>query len=158
MGSILVRLAAYEETGLTPAEAAKLAKERRELDAAISRLPVVDRLPKEDYDPAEDAIWEAHLELAKYREAEREGRIVVLPCKVGDIAYTYREYGNQKAIEEHEITGFDFRGGDSKYYSGWSVHAKGCNVGPRIRDLGKTWALTRKEAEAALTERMEKDV
>ena len=29
-----------------------------DFDAIIARIPIVDKLPKEDYDPEEDALWE----------------------------------------------------------------------------------------------------
>lgn len=58
------RLAAYEETGLTPGEIKSMQEEH------FSGLEMAK-------------LHSALMELKKYQEADKEGRVAVLPCKVG---------------------------------------------------------------------------
>ena len=58
------RLAAYEETGLTPGEIKSMQEEH------FSGLEMAK-------------LHSALMELKKYQEADKEGRLAVLPCKVG---------------------------------------------------------------------------
>lgn len=64
-GPAIDRLAAYEATGLEPEEVAKFAKYERETKLLIKDLN----------------------DLMAYRMAEQEGRLLVLPCKVGDTVF-----------------------------------------------------------------------
>ena len=102
------RLAAYEDSGLSPEEVQKMAM------------------------------------------AKVEGRLVVLPCKVGDIVYADC-YGDIIGCEVHQI---EMRTGKPTQYI-----ARGDDEGygtPEIdfvgEDIGKTVFLTREEAEKALQE------
>lgn len=66
------RLAAYEDTGLTPKEVTALGE-------------LFDYALKESKTLAEQLTLLHHIrELA---EADKDGRVVVLPCKVGDTVY-----------------------------------------------------------------------
>lgn len=65
----IFRLAAYEDTGLTPAEVSAMVKDWSNLCTTIGECGGIDRLR----------------ELA---EADKDGRLVVLPCKPGDTVYT----------------------------------------------------------------------
>lgn len=58
------RLAAYEDTGLTPGEIKSLQEEH------FSGLEMAK-------------LHSALIELKKYQEADKEGRVAVLPCEVG---------------------------------------------------------------------------
>lgn len=77
--------------------------------------------------------------LADYEDLEEQGRLIKLPCKVGDTAY--------------EITGATTHGYDWKYltYEKAYVHGTVFNLG-RLYDIGKTVFLTKSEAEAKLKE------
>ena len=66
--------------------------------------------------------------LAEYETAEEEGRLVVLPCKVGDTMYVLRQSWN-----------------------GWNIDKKKFSYG-MIGKFGKTVFLTRGETEKALKE------
>lgn len=119
----LEELKAYRATGLTPEK--------------IQEFKSVDR-------------WNntAEQELDKYVQAEKDGRIVVLPpVKVGDTAF----FIINAAIYEGRI-----------YYIRWEHHSTfgiqglmsadglgGC-VGAKLSDFGKKVFLSREEAEAAL--------
>lgn len=102
------RLAAYENTGLSPesVEALKLSI----MGKAVSEITEFNGLPID--------------RLRELAEADKEGRVVVLPCKVGDTAYRLQY------IEETP----------GRYVVGW------------VADVGKTIFATRKEAELALKE------
>lgn len=118
------RLAAYEDTGLTPGVCAEYKKFEDEVVASGKTFG----------------------RLVELLHADKAGRFAVLPCKVGDTVYQLRK----------------------------KTHARGIGISPRIvssacvwadgsyalthqgmlycqdRDLGKTWFLTREEAEKAL--------
>lgn len=122
------RLAAYEDTGLEPAE---WAADLRALDA-YRALGSVDRLR----------------ELA---QADREGRCVILPCKRGDTVWFIKSAFSVAAfpIEANHVSirGIDCDG-DVLYaaitdYNKIERHFKSS-------DISKTVFLTRAEAEAAL--------
>jgi hypothetical protein len=91
-------------------------------------------------------------ELKRYKQAEQEGRLVVLPCKAGDIVYADC-YGDIIGLEVHQI---EMRTGKPTQYI-----ARGDDEGygvPEIdftgEDIGKTVFLTREEAEKALQGRL----
>lgn len=109
---ICERLAAYEDTGLEPDEVNALQKDWSDLCTVIGECGGIDRLR----------------ELA---EADKDGRIVVLPCKVGDTVYR---------LQYIEQTHGRFVVGvaEIKFALLW------------LEEFGETVFLTREEAEAAL--------
>ena len=76
-------------------------------------------------------------------EADREGRCVVLPCKVGDVVYV-PDRNNMKVLKK-EVRQVSFN-----HHGKWVVFV-GCIV-VDIGEIGKTVFLTRKEVEAVLEE------
>ena len=73
--------------------------------------------------------------------ADKDGRLVVLPCKVGDDVWFVRKFGKRRCIKKAEVhcINIDYRGEvfiSSRRISGGYV--------------GETVFLTREEAEAAL--------
>lgn len=97
--------------------------------------------------------------LAEYETAEEEGRLVVLPCKVGDVVYAiedkYYEYLYHKGIQKGHVCRFEY---DKEWFA-W-IHIDGCNkdlqIAYKTSNFNQTVFLTREEAEKALEE-MEKD-
>ena len=91
--------------------------------------------------------------LAEYEEAEEQGLLVRLPCKVGDTVYvTEPRYYNgavHTGIQYGKAYGFEF---DEE----WIVWVHLADDNPHsgnaypIADIGKTVFLTREEAEKAL--------
>lgn len=80
------RLAAYEDTGLTPEEINDLASVREispEAEYAINKHAdnIIERLDKLLHQTDDDA------RLRELAEADKDGRLMVLPCKVGDTVY-----------------------------------------------------------------------
>ena len=99
--------------------------------------------------------------LAEYETAEIEGRLVVLPCKVGDAVYTiedkYYEHLYHKGIQKGHVCRFEY---DKEWFA-W-IYIDGCNkdlqIAYKIRNFNKTVFLAREEAEKAMKEKeMESD-
>lgn len=125
------RLAAYEDTGLTPAEVSALVKDWSDLCTIVGECGGIDRLR----------------ELA---EAGRDGRLVVPPCKVGDRLY---EVTGRKTISVYKVKAI--RVELFGLFIEWDIvegfvwqSLSGINAG----EIGKTVFLNREEAEKALEE------
>ena len=112
------RLAAYEDTELEPAMCANY---KTFEDEAISKGVPFKRI-------------------VALMEADRAGRLLVLPCKVGDTVY-FALLG--KIIEKQVFSIVSFSNSTRIYCDGTSEYF-------RPEDIGKTFFLTREEAEAAL--------
>lgn len=90
--------------------------------------------------------WAEALEkLAAYEDAEEQGRLVVLPVKAGDTVYQLRgkKHARGVGISPRFISCV------TVWNNFWAAYHQGdipCNK----EDLGKTWFLTREEAEKAL--------
>ena len=102
-------------------------------------------------DQNEDYCGEAIDKLAAYEDAEEQGRLVRLPCKVGDTLYA----PTRNIISEFRVSQFDFGGYEKSYlWVNWYL-TKGITGNFRIdgikaSEIGKTVFLTCEEAEAAL--------
>lgn len=89
--------------------------------------------------------------LAAYEDAEEQGRLVILPCKVGDTIYA----PTRSFVSEFRVSQFDFGGYEEPYlWVNWYL-TKGITGNFRIdgisaSEIGKTVFLTREEAKAAL--------
>ena len=125
------RLAAYEDTGLTPGEIKSMQEEH------FSGLEMAK-------------LHSALMELKKYQEADKDGRIVVPPCKVGDRLY---EVTGRKTISVYKVRAI--RVELFGLFIEWEIvegfvwqSLSGINAG----EIGKTVFLTREEAEKALKE------
>ena len=116
------RLAAYEDTGLEPEDLKKAFNETEILKLAAQALSTTP-------DHLRDLL-----------QAERDGRLVVLPCKVGDTVY-FTLLG--RIIEKPVFSIVSFSASARIYCAGTSEYF-------RPEDFGKTVFLTREEAEAAL--------
>ena len=86
-------------------------------------------------------LHSALMELKKYQEADKDGRLVVLPCKVGD--KLYRVFAGE--IFEHRV-------GSMKYFAiqgRWDIDTTPfCSYVES--SIGKTIFLTREQAKRAL--------
>ncbi len=115
---IFDKLAAYESTGFSPAD--------------IEMIKY----------PAEAALKFA-CELQSYKDAEKEGLLIRLPCKVGDTVYFWWREIHLEDVEIKEI----MLDGNEIIFDAFSVYN---HLAFRKSDIGKTVFLTREEAEAAL--------
>ena len=119
------RLKAYEDTGLMPDETRAMQEEH------FSGLEMAK-------------LYSALMELKKYQEADKDGRLVVLPCKVGDVVYGFH---GEKTILPMVAKWIETN------TDGWCIAAQYTPMAPkfyRFSDFGKTVFLTREEAEKAL--------
>lgn len=101
-----------------------------------------------DYETEYVPLMDAAQKLAEYEDAEAQGLLVRLPCKVGDIVFYVSSFYS-RIIERHVVTGFCF------YGDGCQIrcrNSKGEFSYFQTRFIGKTLFLTREEAERALPE------
>lgn len=121
-GEAANRLAAYEETELTPQEV---------LSMKFEWCAMMDAL---------NSIGGGYTRLRELAEADRDERLVALPCKVGDMVY-FALLG--RIIEKQVFSIVSFSNSTRIYCDGTSEYF-------RPEDIGKTFFLTREAAEAAL--------
>lgn len=87
-------------------------------------------------------------ELECYKRAETEGRLLVLPCKVGDTVYTIID-GKIYEGEVYHISYSDYYGKVTSAV--WTkIDFLTASIGAAFEDFGKTAFFTREEAEARL--------
>ena len=83
--------------------------------------------------------------LAAYEDAEEQGRLVILPVKAGDTVYQLRDKKHALGVGVHPR----HIGCVWVYGNDWIAMHQGDKPCAK-KDLGKTWFLSRAEAEAAL--------
>lgn len=128
------RLAAYEDTGLTPVEVSTLVKDWNDLCTIVGECGGISRV-------------------RVLAEADKDGRLSVLPCKVGDTLWVARNPWTGELLKKPL----------DAYVNGVKMYSHGIYVnllfdtrkinGTRdyeINHIGKTVFLTREEAEKAL--------
>ena len=127
--AVMKRLAAYEDTGMEPEDLKKAFNENAILKLAAQALNTTP-------DHLRDLL-----------QAERAGRLVMLPCKVGDTLFdTY--FGD---IREKEVVSVGFM--LSKSVKHMTIHAnnfRGAITEIEMDRIGKDIFYTREAAEAAL--------
>lgn len=85
--------------------------------------------------------------LAAYEDAEEQGLLLRLPCKVGDNIYIIKTYG----IEEASIIGIS-EADDIDCFCFEVYIDPDCHEIIALKEFNDTWFLTREEAEAKLKE------
>lgn len=122
MAELRAHLAAYEDTGLTPEECAGFARFKADFDEPGNGLGIS--------------------RIIEILCADAEGRLIVLPCKVGDTVYLIL---NDKRVVKGTADRFALR-------EKLTVDVRYNNFGlmETTRYWGETVFLTREEAEAAL--------
>ena len=124
----LSRLAAYEDTGLEPEE--------------IKQMCALARLNSNVF----DNDFGNHI--AELIVAEQDGRLLVVPCKVGDTVCKHWKVGGKTEIGSALVTGFEIANDGINY----CYRVKRFDRKETIKKFGKTVFLTRAEAEARLKE------
>lgn len=134
MDVIMMRLAAYEDTGLEPEKV--LPKDKAD-EIALKLMRLADLESLCSYD-----------RLRELAEADKDGRVEVLPCKVGDRLY---EVTGRKTISVYKVKAI--RVELFGLFIEWDIvegfvwqSLSGINA----EEIGKTVFLTREEAEKAL--------
>ena len=122
--AVCERLAAYEDTGLTPEQCENV---KIIIESAFS----------DDTSKAE--------RIRELLKADKEGRLVVLPCRQGDELWTYGNFPQGREVYRFTVS-------DVSTLNGRTV-LNTLGLGTiRPEDIGKTVFLSREEAERALQE------
>lgn len=122
--AVCERLAAYEDTGLTPEEIKAPLTENTMINLAAQALGV---------EPSR---------LREIAEADKDGRVVVLPCRQGDELWTYCNHPVKRV--------YSFTVSDVSTLNGRTV-LNTLGLGTiRPEDISKTVFRTREEAERAI--------
>ena len=127
------RLKRYEDTKRTPEQIEAL--EAAIMGKAVAQITEFEGLP-----------------IARLRElavADQEGRVIVLPCKVGQRVFALLD--TDKHISECEVKQIGL-GDEIGFVSLEPIGARGREYGVSLKGFGKTVFLTREEAEKALAE------
>ena len=124
---VVERLAAYEDTGRTPEEVTALGNL---FDYVLEESKTLT---------GQFALLNRIRDLAR---ADSAGRLVVLPCKVGDGLWTFCSHTVEQ-VYSFTVTDISTLNGRTM------LNTSRCGV-IDARDIGKTVFLTREEAEAAL--------
>lgn len=124
------RLKAYEDRGRAPEEI--LPKDKAdEIALKLMRLADLESLC-------------SYTRLRELAAADKDGRVVVLPCKVGDVVYGFH---NGQTILPMVVKWIETNA------DGWTVAAQYTPMAPKFykfSDFGKTVFLTHEKAEEAL--------
>ena len=91
----------------------------------------------------------SYTRLRELAEADKDGRLVGLPCKVGDVVYGFH---GEKTILPMVVKWIE------TYTNGWCIAVQYAQMAPRFyrfSDFGKTVFLTREEAEKALETKLD---
>lgn len=130
---ICERLAAYEDTGLEPEEV--LPKDNAdEIALKLIRLADLESLCN-------------YTRLRELAEADKDGRLMVLPCKVGQRVFALLD--TDKHISECEVKRIGL-GNEIGFVGLEPIGVRGREYGVALNGFGKTVFLTREEAENAL--------
>jgi hypothetical protein len=126
----------------------KHGKPMADCTALYCRNRLLDRLA--EYEDTEETLRQlcrnCDLErLEKLAEADKDGRLVVLPCKVGDGLWTFCSHPVEQ-VYSFTVTDISTLNGRTM------LNTSRCGV-VDARDVGKTVFLTREEAEKALEAR-----
>lgn len=135
-----LKLAAYEDTGLTPADVAKFW-------AAFCEARAIAQALGQEYADRADTLL----------EADTEGRLLVLPCKVGDTVYTniamsgwYLRSRKRPYSAKVVFIGINANDGMGGGLINVTYNKSCCMMQFYFSDIGKTVFLTHEEAEKAL--------
>lgn len=137
---IIDRLAAYEDTGLGPEEILT-GKELVEVACAMNLLKEYQAIGPIDH-------------LRELAQAEKDGRLMVLPLKIGDTLFD-TTMGDIKELTVKSIPMMLFPHGLRISLN--ATNYRGAFLPIEKWQIGKTMFLTREEAEAALKKRGEED-
>ena len=122
--AVCERLAAYEDTGLTPEQCENV-------------KVIIESAFSDDTSKAE--------RIRELLKADKEGRLVVLPCRQGDELWTYGNFPQGREVYRFTVS-------DVSTLNGRTVlNTLGFGT-IRPEDIGKTVFLSREEAEKALQE------
>lgn len=145
MADLREQLKGYEDIGLTPwqfKEIDKLYSEKcRELaDAQRSSFSGLEMVK----------IWAKLKKLKEYHDLEEQGKLLKLPCAVGDGFYCLWRNKGQNPIQKMQVKKIEIHERKGIVIQMEFVGNRGCLFRFYEDDFGKTVFLTKEEAEAAL--------
>ncbi len=138
--TVIDRLGAYEDSGLVPEEAAAI--EAALIGRLTAEIKEINGVPIK--------------RLNELAQAEKDGRLAVLPCKVGDTVYVIPSKANyalnilNRHPENNRVYEQPVR--EVRFYNNGVFLLITCDGTQAVHSkfFGETWFLTREEAEAAL--------
>ena len=137
----------------------RMTAENAELREKQRWIPVTERMTEEIKAPfTEDAMINLaaqklgveHSRLRELAEADKDGKCVVLPCKVGQRVFALLD--TDKNISECEVKQIGM-GNEIGFIGLEPIGARGREYGVALNGFGKKAFLTREEAEKALEEK-----
>ena len=143
--TLVERLAAYEDTDLLPEEVAQMQETQfsglymAKLSVALDALIAYMKLGSLEH-------------LRELAEADKDGRVVVLPCKVGQRVFALLDANKHISACEVKQIGL---GNEIGFVGIETIGARGRKYGVSLKGFGKTVFLTREEAEKALEAKQE---
>ena len=133
-GPIIERLAAYEDTGMTPEEIDALQKREQGLAEMLVNVSC--------------GCAVSYSRLAELAQAEKDGRLVVLPCKPDEIFYQWKRGDDCPSVSRFEGVEVSEDGKITYPMKRWGEVFT-------LDDFGKTIFLSRADAKAALAAQKE---
>ena len=129
--------------------------ERLTLEEEITHIMKVAVQLELDNEKIRDENYKLSQELESYKEAEEQGLLVRLPCKVGDTVYV----PTRNFVSELKITLVSVNTNEMAMYFSWLLNS---GIYPNLDgfsgyELGKTVFLTREEAKKKLEEMKKND-
>lgn len=134
-----------------------LVKENYEKESLKTLYSCYGEKPNSYYSNCEEGYC-AMEKLADYEDAEKQGRLIILPCKVGDTVYcifnryTRCTFSNEE-FDEYSCQGCEYECDSKKenYVQDMKAYSLDWIV-TNLKNIGKTVFLTKSEAEAKLKE------
>ena len=133
-GPIIERLAAYEDTGMTPEEIDALQKREQGLAEMLVNVSC--------------GCAVSYSRLAELAQAEKDGRLVVLPCKPDEVFYQWKKGDDYPSVSRFEGVEISEDGEITYPMKRWGEAFT-------LDDFGKTIFLSRADAKAALAAQKE---
>ena len=129
------------------------------MDRLTERNPlwIDDEMWERACEPDCEEIDAVYRKLKDYEDAEEQGLLLRLPCKVGDTVY----FAHHDRVISSEVLSVKYHAEAENYgvfiRERLTVDVEGISAEIDFCDIGKTVFLTREEAEAKLKEMEEKD-
>ena len=128
-----------------------LVKENYEKESLKTLYSCYGEKPNPHYTNCEEGYC-AMEKLADYEDAEEQGRLVILPCKIGDTIYEVSYENREFVIKEHIVKEFIYRTYRFARIEIYCENENGFLVCNNIGKLDECLFLTQAEAEQKLKE------
>lgn len=118
----------------------------KKLDDGRTVMPIIDGRAVREH--AMDLYWR----LKEYEDLEQQGRLLVLPCKVGDKLYLLQENNRKHEVVEVEVDRFEYAKYRVPRLEIYFTNASGFETCLLDGTLNEGVFLTKAKAEKALAE------